>query len=67
MAKHYNVRVEIEEVTEEEVVTDRYSSPQKKTIDKKVLDLVSFKTQRPSLERAQMAAKLAVDLAGGDS
>lgn len=64
MAKHYNVRVEIEEVTEEEVVTDRYSSPQKKTIDKKVLDLVSFKTQRNDLARAKLAAKAAIDLAG---
>lgn len=59
--KHYNVRVEIEEVTEANIKHDRYGNIEEST-ERKVLELVNFKTQRTSGESAVRAAIGAINL-----
>lgn len=60
--KHYNVRVTVEEVTEATTDTDRYGNTTSHT-PRQVLELVEFKTQRPTAESAAKAAIGAINLA----
>ena len=61
MSKRYNVRVTVEEVTTTEAEL-RYGEV-KKAETKSVLELVEFKTQRPTVESAAKAAIGAINLA----
>lgn len=66
MAKHYNVRVTVEEVSDPEnkPVTSSYSrNDPPANPGKVVLQLVEFKTQRPTMESAAKAAIGAINLA----
>lgn len=60
--KHYNIRVEIEEVTEAHVEKDRYGNLTSSS-ERKVLELVNFKTQRSTIASATRAATGAIELA----
>lgn len=64
MSKHYNVRVTVEEVTDPNLEPSRrdFGSP-KVVTGKQVLQLVEFKTQRPTAESAAKAAIGAINLA----
>lgn len=61
MAVHYNVRVTVEKVTTTEAEM-KYNQVEKPAT-RSVLELVEFKTQRPTVESAAKAAIGAINLA----
>lgn len=60
--KHFNIRVVVEEVTEASTEVDRYGNTTGHS-PRQVLELVEFKTQRPTVESAAKAAIGAINLA----